>query len=134
MSRLHLVQIKKASRISLLLAASIFALSSCGGSTTEDDVVFIGLRNLSNSFVHLLGPGESASRANQLAPFDADPSTGDDIRFIQVSLGTPAITIRAVIGGSLVADEACEVPGGDLIDANDLDVVFDGRRLICQLF
>lgn len=113
---------------------------TCESDHHDDDPlagrVSIKLQNYSRTEVHLLGPGETANATNELAIFEPTIRDGKDSRFIFVSEGTPAVTIRAVSGGVQVAEVVCEVPGGGLTDAEFLDVNFTntfGPRLACVL-
>lgn len=120
-----------------LIAAIPLALGAvfdCDEVDLLEGRVSVELQNLSDSTIHMLGPGESFDISNRLDPFDANPATTNDIRFIFVDEENLAVTIRAGANGDVIVEETCELPG-ELNGAQFLTVSYSDAppRLSCGL-
>ena len=111
-----------------IATAGIAVLGSvCEGSNDGDPFsgkVSVELQNYSDQYVHMIGPGETFGKDNELWPFDADPDTLEDKRFIFVNQGNLAVTIRAMTEGNSPLEVTCELPGNDLNNAEFLTVIY----------
>lgn len=112
-----------------IAAASVAIIGGfCEGDDHDDDPlagkVAVTLQNYSDDFIHMIGPGESFSKDNELWPFDADPSTLEDKRFIFVNEGNLAVTVRAGHIGDVPLEVTCELPGNGLNNAEFLTVIY----------